>query len=252
MRPRRDSASSRDSSGSPGRGASGGTHIRREEDTLQSAVGWAMASTMCQAKIHRAGHARAHRTTARSSAPPGERTRTSTMRCTARTASRPSATFSGVLALATVAAALALTAAPIMADVSTAPGIIGLDPESDHAHRHRLPRRQIFRRFVDDTGKIESATATKFLDGRSKFFDPDLGTNGQACVTCHEPAQGFTLHVDDIEEAFSESAGSDPMFRLNDTADRPDANASDPDAFKLFRTMGIMRIGKTLPAGADY
>src|SRR5579871_1954293 len=59
------------------------------------------------------------------------------------------------------------------------------------------------------------------LDGTNKFFDPGLGTNGQACVTCHQPADGFDIHVSSIQKAFSATGGTDPLFRCNDTADNP-------------------------------
>ena len=151
--------------------------------------------------------------------------------------------FSLTFAAAGVAGVLALVAGPIMTDVAAAP------PTSLGGV---LPRGQIFRPFPDDTGKIQSATAIQSLDGTNKFFDPSLGTNGQACVTCHQPDQAFTLNVDEIQAAFSSSGGSDPLFRLNDTADRPDADPSAPDTFKLFLDMGIIRIGRPVPATADF
>jgi hypothetical protein len=57
----------------------------------------------------------------------------------------------------------------------------------------------IFRPFEDDSGDIQSAPSNVTistaggaivpvsapLDDTNKFFDPGLGTNGQACVTCH-------------------------------------------------------------------
>jgi cytochrome c peroxidase len=147
-------------------------------------------------------------------------------------------TFSKVLAAAARGAAvLALTAIPMMG-MASAQGV----PSPG----------QIFRVFPDDSGRIQSATALLSLDGHNKFFDPALGTNGQACVTCHQPDQGFTLSPENIQEAFVDSNGLDPLFRVNDTADRPDADPSAADTFKLFLDTGVIRIGKTLPAGADF
>src|SRR5262245_51129544 len=117
-------------------------------------------------------------------------------------------------------------------------------------------RTAIFRPFRAPTGLVQSATSDRSLDGRSVFFDPSLGTNGQACDTCHEPDQGFTISVPFIRDAFDASSGLDPLFRANDTADRPDADLSTPDdrrtAFDLFFQLGVVRIGKTLPAVADF
>src|SRR5262249_30403767 len=114
----------------------------------------------------------------------------------------------------------------------------------------------IFRPFRDSSGSVQSATVAGSLDASNAFFDSNLGTNGQACGTCHEPSQGFTITVPFIQDAFQASSGLDPLFRANDTADRPDADLSTPEdrlaTFSLFLQLGIVRIGKTLPAGADF
>ena len=120
----------------------------------------------------------------------------------------------------------------------------------------RDDRRAIFRPFRDPTGAVQSATVDPSLGGSSPFFDAGLGTNGQACSTCHEPGQGFTITLPFIQNAFETSSGLDPLFRANDTADRPDADLTALDdrraAFDLFLQLGVVRIGKTLPAGADF
>lgn len=100
----------------------------------------------------------------------------------------------------------------------------------------------IFRPFADDTGKVQSLPSDASLDQHNAFFDPTVGSNGQACVTCHQPAQGFTIHVAATREAFEDTDGLDPLFRPNDTADRPDAGVSTlparKDAYKLFLDLG--------------
>ena len=59
-----------------------------------------------------------------------------------------------------------------------------------------------------------------------------------------------------IQDAFRTSSGVGPLFRANDTADRPDADLSSlaqrTTAFGLLLQLGLVRIGKTLPAGADF
>src|SRR5438876_7039691 len=68
----------------------------------------------------------------------------------------------------------------------------------------------IFRPFKDDSGVVQSAPSDVVistsggsivpvsapLDDTNKFFDPGFGTNGQACVSCHQPSQGFTINVE--------------------------------------------------------
>ena len=113
----------------------------------------------------------------------------------------------------------------------------------------------IFRPFRDASGLLRSLPNNSSLDQTNAFFDPGVGTNGQACATCHQPNQGFSIAVADINRAFLATNGLDPLFRPNDTADRPDANISSlgarEDAYKLFLHLGIVRIGKTFKGNSD-
>lgn len=119
----------------------------------------------------------------------------------------------------------------------------------------------IFRPFDDDSGDIQSAPSNVTistaggaivpvsapLNDTNKFFDPGFGTNGQACVTCHQPAQGFTVHVAAIQRAFAATGLTDPLFQLNDTANDPNGTLT-ADNFSLFLNSGVVRIGKTFSA----
>src|SRR4029077_18249933 len=89
----------------------------------------------------------------------------------------------------------------------------------------------IFGAFPDDSGKVQSATADPTLNVNNKFFDASVGTNGQACVTCHQPAQGFTIHVSVIDSTFTASGATDPLFRPNDTANNPHTTTATADAY---------------------
>jgi len=118
-------------------------------------------------------------------------------------------------------------------------------------------RGNIFGPFLDRSGFFRNATNNPAIVNRnSSFFDPALGTNGQACVTCHLPNQGFSVTPEFIRLQFAISQGRDPLFRANDTADRPDADLSNfqarQKAFQLVRDLGVVRIGKTLPTTAQF
>src|SRR6266851_667772 len=163
---------------------------------------------------------------------------------------RSNTTVLGILALvATLAGTLLITAnAAAQSVTSTA------DATDDSFDRDV---GDLFGPFLDRTGRFENATNNHRVVNRSNpFFDAHLGTNNQACVTCHQPNQGFSLLVPFIRGEFAESAGRDPLFRLNDTADRPDADISTiakrREAFRLFLELGVVRIGKTLPATSDF
>src|SRR5260370_28541708 len=123
----------------------------------------------------------------------------------------------------------------------------------------------IFRPFEDDSGDIQSAPSNLMistaggaivpvsapLDDTNTFFDPGFGTNGQACVTCHQPSLGFTINVRRIQAAFSATGLTGPLFQLNDTANNPNGSVSAGN-FSLFMDTGVTRIGRTLPASSDF
>jgi Di-haem cytochrome c peroxidase len=89
------------------------------------------------------------------------------------------------------------------------------------------------------------------LNSSNAYFDPSIGTNDQACVTCHQPSVGITVSPDFINEAFTRSGIKDPLFRRNDTANNPHTMQNDPKKdYSLILNLGVMRIGKTVPTGA--
>ena len=117
----------------------------------------------------------------------------------------------------------------------------------------------IYKTYTDDSGTLRSATADPTLDTNNKFFDPGLGNNDQSCATCHQPFDGFTISLDTITAAFQATGGTDPLFRFNDTANDPNAAinftnsvADKAQAYSLFRELGVVRIGKTVPATRDF
>jgi cytochrome c553 len=118
-------------------------------------------------------------------------------------------------------------------------------------------RQGIFRPFQVELGVVQSATPDDSLTVENKFFDPGLGTNGQSCATCHEPDQAFSIALPFIRAKFEATGGTHPLFRTNDTADRPDADVSTVEArrqaFRLKLDLGLTRIARPVgPATRDY
>ena len=58
------------------------------------------------------------------------------------------------------------------------------------------------------------------------FFRP-LGTNGRACVTCHQPPSGMSFSLRNVRARFRTTAGTDPIFAPVDGANCPDAVPAD-------------------------
>lgn len=111
------------------------------------------------------------------------------------------------------------------------------------------------RPFPDPSGEFKTFTTTGFIDETNPFFQ-DLGTNGRRCVTCHQAADAWTVTPPHIQERFENTGGTDPIFRPVDGATCPTADVSTVDArreaYKLLLSKGLIRIGLSVPAGADF
>jgi cytochrome c peroxidase len=77
-------------------------------------------------------------------------------------------------------------------------------------------------------------------------FFQSLGTNGRACVTCHEPRSAWSVSAASIEQRFEASGGNDPIFRPVDGATCDSDKISTMDekrtAYALLLSRGLVRI----------
>lgn len=111
--------------------------------------------------------------------------------------------------------------------------------------------------FPNSTGKhaTYSLRDGKYLDTSNAFFQP-LGTNGRACVTCHQPEDGFSVSAANIARRFEETDGTDPIFRPIDGANNPDADVSTLEArraaYSLLINKGLIRVELEIPPDAEF
>src|ERR1044071_8659449 len=93
------------------------------------------------------------------------------------------------------------------------------------------------------------------IDETNPFFQ-SLGTNGRACVNCHQPSAAMTITPPQIQAVFNATNGTDPVFRPNDGSNGPtapvatvaDRRAGD----SLLLSKGLIRVGINLPANRDF
>ena len=93
------------------------------------------------------------------------------------------------------------------------------------------------------------------IDPTNPFFQ-SIGTNGRSCVTCHAPSAAMTITPPQIQAVFNSTNGNDPLFRLNDGSNGPNApvaTLSDKRAaYSLLLSKGLIRIALKLPATRDF
>ena len=83
--------------------------------------------------------------------------------------------------------------------------------------------------FPDPTGAVRTVSTTGSVDTTNPFFQ-SLGTNGRACISCHQPGDAWTVTPKHIRERFEASDGQDPIFRPVDGANCPSADVSTEEA----------------------
>jgi cytochrome c peroxidase len=109
--------------------------------------------------------------------------------------------------------------------------------------------------FADPTGTFATISVNGANVGTNPFFHP-LGTNGRACVTCHEPDEAWTITPAAIQAKFAATEGTDPLFRTVDGADSPNmpvaTRAEREDAYGMLLSKGLIRIGLPIPANAQF
>ena len=120
--------------------------------------------------------------------------------------------------------------------------------QADQASIKRNPLQP----FSDPTGLVQTISTAGPVDESNPFFQ-SLGTNGRACITCHQPSTGWTLSPREVRERFESTAGLDPLFRTNDGSDSPLADVSTldarRDAYSMLLNKGLIRVGIGVPTG---
>ena len=119
----------------------------------------------------------------------------------------------------------------------------------------RRPDVAQMHRAANDSGVAVTISTNGFIDGRNPFFRA-LGTNGRSCVTCHVPAEGWSMTPKGLGERFDRTAGMDPVFRPNDGANSPLADVSNRQAreraYNMLLTKALIRVGIGIPADAEF
>ena len=116
-----------------------------------------------------------------------------------------------------------------------------------------IPQLEIDR---DPTGAIATFQPNgPTVTAKNAFFQ-NLGSNGRACGTCHDPANAWTISAQHVQDRFNANS-NDPLFRLVDGATCPSDDVSTRrakrKAYSLLLSKGLIRIGLPMPsAGLEF
>jgi len=101
--------------------------------------------------------------------------------------------------------------------------------------------------FDDALGRLGIVNASGPVDTKGHpFFEP-LGTNGRACVTCHQPANAMTISAASIRERWNATQGKDPLFAAVDGSNCPDLPQEKESSHSLLLNRGLIRLAIPWP-----
>ncbi len=104
-----------------------------------------------------------------------------------------------------------------------------------------------FVEYPNEFGRLGIVNSAGPIDTRGHpFFEP-IGSNGRACVSCHQPSDAMGLSVESIQHQWKVTNGRDALFDLFDGANCPNVTRGDPASHSLLLTRGLFRVGLPWP-----
>ncbi|MEQ1622527.1 MAG: hypothetical protein ABL919_14060 [Methylococcales bacterium] len=93
------------------------------------------------------------------------------------------------------------------------------------------------------------------ISHKNEFFQ-DLGSNKRVCASCHRPEEGWSVAPVGIKKRFKKTSGTDPIFRLNDGSNSPNADVSSKTlraaAYSQLLEKGLFRVGLKVAKNAEF
>ncbi len=101
--------------------------------------------------------------------------------------------------------------------------------------------------YANDQGELGVLNTSGPVETKGHpFFEP-IGTNGRACVTCHQPSDGMSVSVRSIRERWTATGGKDPLFAAVDGMNCPNLPPDDPRSHSQLLDRGLFRIALPWP-----
>lgn len=104
--------------------------------------------------------------------------------------------------------------------------------------------------YADPTGRVAVLNADGPFETQGHAFFTPLGSNGRACVTCHQPANGMGLSVDSVRRRWEDTGGKDPLFAAIDGSNCPNLPQEQRASHSLLLERGLIRVALPWPPRA--
>jgi hypothetical protein len=106
--------------------------------------------------------------------------------------------------------------------------------------------------YATPTGKLGVMLSSGPVDMKGHPFFTPLGTNGRACVTCHQPAYAMSFSADAARELWRRTNGKDPLFAAVDGSNCPSLPQDQEKSHSLLLNRGLIRVPLPLPKDAEF
>ncbi len=104
-----------------------------------------------------------------------------------------------------------------------------------------------FDAFDSSSGTLGVLNASGSLKTDGHPFFTALGTNGRACVTCHQPTWGMSVSASGLADRWHATDGKDPVFAAFDGSNCPGLPQDKESSHSLLLKRGLFRIPLAWP-----
>src|SRR5215475_3868661 len=105
--------------------------------------------------------------------------------------------------------------------------------------------------FGDPSGQLRLLNKSGEVQTKDHPFFTPLGSNGRACVTCHQPTSAMSLSLDLIRQRWVDTKGKDPLFAAIDGSNCADPPQDKEESHSLLLERGLFRIALPWPPVTD-
>jgi hypothetical protein len=97
------------------------------------------------------------------------------------------------------------------------------------------------------SGQLRLLNKSGEVETKGHPFFTALGSNGRACVTCHQPSNAMGLSLDLIRDRWAVSKGKDALFAAVDGSNCPDLAQDKQESHSVLLERGLIRIALPWP-----
>jgi hypothetical protein len=101
--------------------------------------------------------------------------------------------------------------------------------------------------FGDPSGQLRILNQSGAVETNGHPFFTPLGSNGRACVTCHQPTSAMSLSVELVRSRWADTGGKDPVFAGVDGSNCPNLPQDKEESHSLLLERGLFRIALPWP-----